>query len=286
MITAVLTYNQSVHSTTGYTPFSLLYGPYDDLNAHELNLDMTVYDNYNEKNYSLFRKDELLPFYEQLYHKTKGSKNIEKLNANKARSIEINEPVVYVAKQRIRKTDPRIRKTDPCFDKVNVTAVDKNKINGVRENSNKSTNIHIRKVKLESGRIQIKVQIYILGKSNELKRNSICRAALTSRNQALQIEKINSNGYFAEKLGLTKLLSHYHKFYFYIDIENIEVSYKTLLGNIVLLGISKNTSSLMQQGISNLEDTCLRNKLPDATRYQQFRRHLPKDRRFIKQVEK
>lgn len=137
MTTAILTYNQSVHSVTGYTPFSLLYGPYENLNAHELNLDMAIYGSYNEK-----RKSELLPFYEQLYHKqlNKGSKNIAKLNKNKEHAIEINEPAVYFSKQ-------RIRKTDPCFDKVNVTALDKNKISGIRENSNKNTNIHIRKVK-------------------------------------------------------------------------------------------------------------------------------------------
>ncbi|KAG5863434.1 hypothetical protein JTB14_012728 [Gonioctena quinquepunctata] len=107
MITACLLYNQSVHSTTGYTPFSLLYGPYDNLNAHEINLEKKIYENYNDK-----RKQELLPFYEQLYHKQlkKGTAILNKRNENKE-SPPLNEPHYYFRK-------PRIRKTDPVFEKV------------------------------------------------------------------------------------------------------------------------------------------------------------------------
>lgn len=137
MISAVLIYNQSIHSATGYTPFTLLYGPYENLNAHEINLSKTVYEVYNEK-----RKDELLPFYEQLYQKQleKGTKSLEKKNQNKDPTVEINEPTVYFTRQ-------RVRKTDPYYDKVNITSINKNKIEGVRENTNRRANIHTRKLR-------------------------------------------------------------------------------------------------------------------------------------------
>lgn len=77
MTTAILVYNQSVHSSTHYTPFTLLYGPFDNLNAHELDLEKAVYEHYNQKG-----KNELLPFYQELYHKqlNKESKILEKHN--------------------------------------------------------------------------------------------------------------------------------------------------------------------------------------------------------------
>lgn len=136
MISATSIYNQSIHSATGYTPFTLLYGPYDNLNAHELNLDSTIYENYNDK-----RKNEILPFYEILYQKQlkNGIKNLEKRNVDKEQ-VEVNEPIVYFTRQ-------RIRKTDPTYDKVNVTAINKNKIEGTREISKRPTNIHLRKIK-------------------------------------------------------------------------------------------------------------------------------------------
>lgn len=63
MITAILIYNQSIHSATGFSPFSILYGPYE--HEIDLSLDMTIYEEYNNK-----RKNELLPFIDQIYHKT------------------------------------------------------------------------------------------------------------------------------------------------------------------------------------------------------------------------
>ncbi|KAK9693726.1 hypothetical protein QE152_g33990 [Popillia japonica] len=137
MITAVLIYNQSVHFSTGYTPFSLLYGPYDNLNAHEINLDRTIYENYNDK-----RKKEIMPFYEQLYHKQleKGTKILNKRNMGKTDTVEVNELVVYFEKN-------KIRKSDPLYDKVNVSGVERNKVKGIRDKTKTNANIHVRKIK-------------------------------------------------------------------------------------------------------------------------------------------
>lgn len=50
MISVVLIYNQSIHSTTRFAPFDLLYGAYDK--AHEINLELCIYEQYskNRKN--------------------------------------------------------------------------------------------------------------------------------------------------------------------------------------------------------------------------------------------
>jgi transposase InsO family protein len=137
MISAVLIYNQSIHSTTGYTPFSLLYGPYENLNAHEIDLDKTIYETYNDK-----RKSELLPFYEQLYQKQldRGTKILENRNRNLKDQVQLKEPAVYVKKQ-------KIRKADPCYEKVNVTSTNKNKIIGKKEKSKFPANAHPRNIK-------------------------------------------------------------------------------------------------------------------------------------------
>lgn len=137
MINAILIYNQSIHSSTGFTPFRLLYGPYDNLNAHEIDLDRTVYEAYNEK-----RKTEILPFFELIYQKqlNKGTKTIEKRNENREDTPNINEPNAYFKKA-------RIRKSDPCYDKINVTSVNKNKIEGIREKTGQQANAHTRKIK-------------------------------------------------------------------------------------------------------------------------------------------
>lgn len=137
MTTAILTYNQSVHSSTGFTPFSLLYGPYDDLNAHEIDLSKTIYEVYNEK-----RKKELMPFYDEVYQKQldQGTKKLQKANKNKEKSIEISEPILYFKK-------PKIRKADPCYDKINVTSATDNKIEGIKDRTQLTTNIHARKIK-------------------------------------------------------------------------------------------------------------------------------------------
>lgn len=97
MISTITMYNQTIHSSTGFTPFSLLYGPYDNLNAHQLDLDKTLYQDYNNR-----RKDEILPFYELLYHQQleKKTKTKNEQNERNKNDIPTIEPEEYIRRQK------------------------------------------------------------------------------------------------------------------------------------------------------------------------------------------
>lgn len=135
MITAILIYNQSIHSATGFTPFSLLYGPYEHENDFDVNL--TIYEEYNNR-----RKQELIPFLKEVYDKTfqKEQKVLAQRNANREPEPEINtDTSVFVKKN-------KPGKTDPLYEKINVTNRKKTKIIG-KSAKNKITNSHVRKIK-------------------------------------------------------------------------------------------------------------------------------------------
>lgn len=59
---------------------------------------------------------------------------------------------------------------------------------------------------------------------------------------ALRVEEIDHNGYILEDLGLAKIISHYHKFYFYFNISIIENNYKILIANVHILETKNNIS--------------------------------------------
>lgn len=134
VISAILIYNQSIHSATGYSPFHLLYGPYDEL--IEFDIDMTLYETYNEK-----RRQEILPFYEHIYNKNKrkAEKNLEKQNKDKEDTPNLENLDVYIERE-------RPRKVDPPFEKINVLNQEENKITGLTQKSRETT-ANIKKVK-------------------------------------------------------------------------------------------------------------------------------------------
>lgn len=134
MISAVLIYNQSIHSSTGFSPFHLLYGPYE--RNIDFDLDLTIYEQYNEK-----RKNEILPFYDHVY--TKNKDKAQRILDNHNKNCD-DPPLVENQEIYVRRNKPR--KTDPIFDKINVVEQQQGKIFGITEKARQTT-AHLKKAK-------------------------------------------------------------------------------------------------------------------------------------------
>lgn len=74
---------------------------------------------------------------------------------------------------------------------------------------------------------------------------------------ALRIEAIENAGYFLEDLGTTKILDHYHKFYFYFNISSIESNYKNLLSNAYILEARNRNNNSPFSLINILKNNCM-----------------------------
>lgn len=134
MISAVLIYNQSIHSSTGFSPFYLLYGPYETV--PEFDLSATIYEQYNEK-----RRREILPFYEQVYQKAKekAQQNLNKRNDNRDDPPDIETKQIFIKRK-------KPGKTDPLYEKLNVVTQNDSKILG-KTQKQRDTTAHLSKMK-------------------------------------------------------------------------------------------------------------------------------------------
>lgn len=135
MTSAILIYNESIHSTTGFSPFYLLYGPYDKV--HDVDLDMTLYEQYNER-----RRQEILSLYDAVYEMVK-DRATDALNKQ---NVRLGEPPPDTVGQDVYTARNRSRKTDPPFQKINVTEQTNTKVTG-RTQHNRLTTANLRNTK-------------------------------------------------------------------------------------------------------------------------------------------
>lgn len=80
---------------------------------------------------------------------------------------------------------------------------------------------------------------------------------LIALSQALQVSKVDTNGYLEENLGEVRLLDHFHKFLFFVNTTQLTKSYKILQENKQALKTYPNdtiTKKLHAQLDYNLED--------------------------------
>lgn len=77
-----------------------------------------------------------------------------------------------------------------------------------------------------------------------------------NHNQALQVNPIETNGFFLEPLGPVRLLNHYHNFLFYTNITKIEINYRQLLANVIILEHKIHTDIIANNLYNHLQNKC------------------------------
>lgn len=104
---ALLAYNNSIHSASGLTPFSLLYGHIDQKTLFDMNMEKTL-----ATNYLTTHKDKMKVLYAQTHEKLSQKKEraIEKLNEDREELPEIPAEVYIRTVQKQSKTKPKYNK--------------------------------------------------------------------------------------------------------------------------------------------------------------------------------
>lgn len=102
---------------------------------------------------------------------------------------------------------------------------------------------------------------------------------LTTLNQGLVIHKIhNHEGFHVHSLGLSKVKSHYHNFYHFINISKIEIEYRKLLTDKFLL---ENSISIKNQSIKPLVTIHHINCLKIEENINKLKMRKPSKRRLV-----
>lgn len=80
----------------------------------------------------------------------------------------------------------------------------------------------------------------------------------TNQGQALQTLALAPNGYFREPIGEAKILEHYHRFFFFVNLTELRLGYNLLLDNKNLLKNRSNndthTFRLYKQLVTNCDE--------------------------------
>lgn len=75
----------------------------------------------------------------------------------------------------------------------------------------------------------------------------------TTPSRQLHVKPINTNGYFKEVIGETKIFDHFHKFYFSINLTQLECAVRKLAQNMVIIEHKTRNDTLLRNQYQTLK---------------------------------